>query len=69
MDNIFAIVGLDADTILDQNCVYELMKELRFVKLPSTYCSPNSHTDTQKPLESVVWSTSISVLAPGIPGA
>ena len=32
MDNVFAIVGLDADTILDSNCVYELMHELRFVE-------------------------------------
>lgn len=29
MDNVFAIVGIDADTILDSNCVYELMQELR----------------------------------------
>lgn len=31
MDSVFAIVGLDADTILDSNCVYELMNELRLV--------------------------------------
>lgn len=33
MDSVFAIVGLDADTILDQNCVFELMKELRLVQI------------------------------------
>jgi chitin synthase len=55
MHNVFGLVGLDADTVLDSRCVYELLKESRLVVhkacLPQRE-SNNNILDTPKLLES-----------------